>query len=90
MYNGKQISKGKPVEKEEILLSVHDVSKVINRSDESVRIYSRQGKLRSLRTAGGWRIFRLSDVKKFAEKYLGNEDGTASARAKFAKKSDSE
>ena len=75
------------MKEEEPLLSVHDVAKILDKSGETIRVYSRKGKLPSMRTAGGWRLFRMSDVKEFAAKYLANEHGCASTIHEILKKS---
>ncbi len=43
-------------------LSLHETSALLNVSKATVRRYTDQGKLPCLRTAGGQRRFRLSDV----------------------------
>jgi hypothetical protein len=74
MRNAKKL-KREDIPMEESFLTVNDVAKIIDRSGESVRLYGKSGKLPMLRTAGGVRLFRMSDVRIFAEKYLSSEAG---------------
>lgn len=48
-------------------LSLHETSALLNVSNATVRRYTDQGKLPCLRTAGGQRRFRLSDVLAYME-----------------------
>jgi excisionase family DNA binding protein len=48
------------------LLTVIDVARILKVSGDSVRIYERQGRLPALKTLGGIRIFKRSDVERFS------------------------
>ncbi len=50
----------------ERLLMATDAAKLLRRSAELVRYYSRLGRLPTIRTANGTRIFRESDVLRLA------------------------
>lgn len=50
----------------ETLLSTGDAATLLQRSVDAVRMYERCGRLPALRTQGGLRLFRLSDVEKLA------------------------
>lgn len=50
------------------LLTTSAVARMIGKSEGSVRLYERTGRLPALKTTTGRAIFRKSDVKKFAEK----------------------
>ena len=49
------------------LLTVGDAAKLLDRSADSVRAYADHGKLKSLRTQNGQRLFELSDVQQLAK-----------------------
>lgn len=48
-------------------LTLHEASALLNVSKATVRRYTDQGKLPCMRTAGGQRRFRLSEVLAFIE-----------------------
>lgn len=49
------------------LLITSEAARLLNRSTQSVILYEKSGRLRSLKTERGWRLFRESDVRKLAE-----------------------
>lgn len=49
------------------LLTVGDAAKTLLVSPDSVRLYAEQGKLRTLRTRNGVRLFRAVDVERLAK-----------------------
>ncbi len=48
-------------------LSVRDAAKRLDVVPETVRLLERQGRLKAIRTPGGWRLFREADVEAFIE-----------------------
>jgi excisionase family DNA binding protein len=54
------------------LLSTGDVARRLDVSSEFIRKLAREGKLPTMRTAGGQRIFRSEDVERLA-KALGKQ-----------------
>ncbi len=52
----------------EILLSVFDVAKMLDRSPSTVRVYHQSGELPAVRMRDGTRIFRQRDVEKFIQR----------------------
>jgi excisionase family DNA binding protein len=60
---------------EEQFLTTKHVAQILNRSSQAVQGYYREGKLPALKTFGGMRLFKLTDVQAFARKYLHNEAG---------------
>jgi len=54
------------VEDDEVLLTPLDASRVLHVSADSVRYYSKQGMLPTIKTVGGRHLFRRSDVDKLA------------------------
>lgn len=48
------------------ILTVRDAAKLLGISDQMVRLHERQGRLRAVRTVGGWRLFLRGDVQRFA------------------------
>lgn len=54
--------------RDEIFLTVNDAAKILDRCGEAVRGYERRGELRALKTLGGVRLFKESDVRAFAQK----------------------
>lgn len=55
------------------ILTVRDAAKILGVSDQMVRRYERQGRIRAMRTAGGWRLFLRSDVVAFAAERAGRQ-----------------
>lgn len=53
-------------EHDEQFLMVGAVARRLERSVEAVRGYERTGRLPAIRTAGGVRLFRSTDVERFA------------------------
>ena len=49
------------------LLTTSDVARQLNRSVDRVRDYERDGKLPAQRTRSGQRLFKASDVARFAK-----------------------
>ena len=49
------------------LLTVGEAAKLLDRSTDTVRGYADNGKLKSLRTQGGQRLFVMSDVQQLAK-----------------------
>jgi len=47
----------------ELFLMTQDAAKILGKSPETIRLYERSGKLPSIRTAGGRRLFREIDVR---------------------------
>jgi excisionase family DNA binding protein len=50
---------------DEALLTTSQVARMIEMSQESVRVYNRSGLLPATRTAGGIRLFKREDVERF-------------------------
>ena len=48
------------------LLTTSDAAKILGRSVDRVRDYEREGKLPAQRTRSGQRLFKASDVARFA------------------------
>lgn len=53
------------------LLTVGEAAKLLDRSTDTVRAYADHGKLKSLRTQRGQRLFVMSDVQQFAKELPG-------------------
>jgi DNA-binding transcriptional MerR regulator len=49
------------------ILTTRDVSRILNRSSDCVRLYERTGKLAAQKTRSGQRLFRKSDVTRLAK-----------------------
>jgi excisionase family DNA binding protein len=47
---------------------VNDAAKILRKSEQTVRWYEKEGKLAAIRTAGGRRLFKESDVLALAAK----------------------
>jgi excisionase family DNA binding protein len=65
---GKQRSKQKRRTAVDTLLMVNDAAKILRKSEQTVRWYEKEGKLAAIRTAGGRRLFKESDVRALAAK----------------------
>jgi predicted site-specific integrase-resolvase len=52
---------------EDELLSITEAGRILNRCAKTVRQYDRSGRLPTLRTRRGMRLFRMEDVKKLAQ-----------------------
>lgn len=50
-----------------VLVTVGEAARILDRSSDAVRGYADSGKLKSLRTQRGQRLFVMSDVKKLAQ-----------------------
>lgn len=50
-------------------LTVADVSRRLNLMPDTVRELERRGRLKAIRTEGGVRLFRKSDVEQFAREF---------------------
>lgn len=50
----------------ETLMTTHDVAKELGISPQYVHKLEESGKLRAMRTVGGYRIFKASDVARLA------------------------
>lgn len=59
------------------LLGPYDASKIANVSAQTVRTWGDQGKLTVIRTAGGMRLFRRSEVEQLAQKRQAQGSGQA-------------
>ena len=62
-------------------LTVSDVARVLDLSSESVRQYERTGKLVAIRTVGGVRLFKQTDVEAFKQKLAATRRKTRIRRA---------
>jgi len=51
----------------EDFLTVAETARLLKVSEQSVRTYERAGKLKAVKTRGGMRLFRVSEVEKFLE-----------------------
>lgn len=51
------------------LLTVGDVARRLRMMPDAVRELERRGRLKAFRTEGGMRLFRESDVERFARDY---------------------
>ena len=49
----------------EKLLNIKEASEYLNVSKDSLRLWDKQGKLKALKTCGGHRRYRLSDLDDF-------------------------
>ena len=49
------------------LLATRDVSKIFDKSEATIRLWVRSGKLRAITLPSGQRIFRRSDVERLRE-----------------------
>lgn len=45
-------------------LTTSDAAKLLGRTAQTVRSYEAAGRLRAVRTAGGWRLFLRADVER--------------------------
>jgi hypothetical protein len=52
---------------DDLLITVSEVGRILNRCAKTVREYDRSGRLRALRTRRGVRLFRVIDVERFAQ-----------------------
>ena len=48
------------------LMMINEAAKIIDRSPSMVRWYENEGRLPAIRTSGGVRLFKRSDVEKLA------------------------
>jgi excisionase family DNA binding protein len=48
-------------------LTVGDVARCLNVSEDTVRSFERSGRLPATKTSAGWRLFDPADVAKFAK-----------------------
>ena len=55
-------------------LGPYDASKIAQVSPQTVRTWADQGKLNVIRTAGGMRLFKRSEVEALAQKRKTEED----------------
>ncbi len=53
------------------LLNVHDVSKVISVSADTIRRWDKKGLIKSSRSKDNYRVFNINEVKQLKEKLLG-------------------
>jgi excisionase family DNA binding protein len=51
--------------RDDLLLTVFAVARLLNRSPSTIRVYEAEGKLKALRTSAGARLFRKADVDRF-------------------------
>ncbi len=51
----------------DLWLTVADVARRLNAMPDAVRDLERRGRLKAVRTAGGMRLFALSEVERFIE-----------------------
>lgn len=58
---------------DEVPLTTGDVAKRLNRSTDRIRQLERQGKLPAHKTQSGQRLFKASDVDRFAKELLVQE-----------------
>lgn len=54
--------------KNEELMTPHDASKIANVSAATIRLWADQGKLATIRTAGGMRLFKRGEVEAVVRK----------------------
>jgi DNA-binding transcriptional MerR regulator len=52
----------------EKLLTSGEAGRAANLSAETIRLYEREGKLKAIKTAGGMRLFRESDIAELVQK----------------------
>jgi len=57
----------------ETLMMINEAAKIIDRSPSMVRWYENEGILPAMRTSGGVRLFKRSDVEKLAKKLRAKE-----------------
>ena len=70
----------RPMNNDELLLTPLDASRVLGVSTDSVRMYSRDGRLPTMKTVTGRRLFRRSDVDKFAAEQVERKKKKAGAK----------
>ncbi len=70
----------------ERLLMATDAAKLLSRSAELVRYYSRLGRLPTIRTANGTRLFWESDVLRLAAELAAKDQGKSSENANARRK----
>jgi hypothetical protein len=51
----------------ELFLTTSDVARRLNRSSQCIIGYERSGRLPAIKTANGWRLFKMSDVTRLAD-----------------------
>jgi excisionase family DNA binding protein len=56
------------------LLATKDAAKILDRSEASVRLYAKAGRLQSVRLPGGQRLFHRSDVERLRDDLLRDGD----------------
>jgi excisionase family DNA binding protein len=67
------------------LLTPSDAARVLGLSADSVRVLSDSGRLASMRTIGGRRLFRRGDVDRLAVERLSGQEAARAASASAAK-----
>lgn len=63
-----QVHKGTEALMNDILMTPMAVARVLEKSEQTVRVYAMTGKLPFVATTTGRRLFRKSDVEEFAKR----------------------